>query len=370
MRSKGRPLAGMDFLRRLAVVLSRWIDDACRAIMSIDDLIRPKRKFEVVEQEDLAFLVRALGRGAARRAPAARLRFVEGQFAEDADARAGSRVAGGEVEIVLARRRFVFRTLELPQQASGFLDAIIRSQIDRLTPWSPSQAAFGCSAPTEISGGRIGVVVAATARASVMPFVTALEALKPSSIVVSAASDGADDEAQRRTVVFAQQSNRESSMRRVRGFLVAGPAAAGIVALGAFAAWLFVGANLDEARDRISRQMAERRVALLSGRPGVLEESAAKLAQRKRESPAAVIVLESLSQALPDDTYLTELHVADGKVQITGVTREAASLIQIIEQTDQFKKATFFAPTTRAPTEVGEQFHIEAQVVPYFPTVP
>ena len=113
--------------------------------------------------------------------------------------------------------------------------------------------------------------------------------------------------------------------------------------------------------------MAERRVALLSGRPGVFEETAAKLAQKKRESAATVIVLESLSQALPDDTYLTELRVADGKLEITGVTREAASLIQIIEQTDQFKNATFFAPTTRAPLEVGEQFHIEAQIVPYFP---
>ena len=89
----------------------------------------------------------------------------------------------------------------------------------------------------------------------------------------------------------------------------------------------------------------------------------------KRESVASVIVLESLSQALPDDTYLTELHEADGKLQITGVTREAASLIRIIEQTDQFKRATFFAPTTRAPLDAGEQFHIEAQIEPYFPTV-
>ena len=63
--------------------------------------------------------------------------------------------------------------------------------------------------------------------------------------------------------------------------------------------------------------MAERRVALLSGRPGVFEETAAKLAQKKRETAPAVIVLESLSQALPDDTYLTELHVADGKLEIT-----------------------------------------------------
>ena len=159
-------------------------------------------------------------------------------------------------------------------------------------------------------------------------------------------------------------------MRRVRRFLIAAPAVAGVAAIAAFATWIFVGADLEASRLLVSRQLAERRVALLSGRQGVFEEATAKLVQRKRESAATVIVLESLSQALPDDTYLTELHVADNKLEITGVTREAASLIRIMEQTDQFKNATFFAPTTRASPESGEQFHIQAQIVPYFPAFP
>ena len=359
----------MNFLRRLAVLLSRWMDDVSLAVISISGVIRPIRKFQVAEQEDLAFNVQPISARSARRAAGARLRFVEGRIPEDTAAEVGSQLEGGQIELILARRRFVFRSLELPQQAADFLDAIVRSQIDRLTPWPPSQALFGHGPPTETSSGRIGVVVAATARSSVMPFIAALETLKPNSIIVSAASDEADDE-KARTIVYSQQTHRQLSMRRMRRFLIAAPAAAGITAVAAFATWIFVDAHLEASRVQVSRQMAERRVALLSGRPGVFEETAAKLAQKKRKSAATVIVLESLSQALPDDTYLTELRVADGKLEITGVTREAASLIQIIEQTDQFRNATFFAPTTRAPLEVGEQFHIEAQIVPYFPTPP
>ena len=356
----------MNFLRRMALVLSGWIDGAAWAIFSIGDAIRSTRKFQVVEQEDLAFDVKALRGRSARPVAGAPLRFIEGQFVEDAGARVRSRLAGGHIEIVLARRRFVFRPLELPRQASGFLDAIIRSQIDRLTPWSPAQAAFGCDPPRETSSGRIGVVVAATARSAVMPFVTALEAFKPNAIVVSAAPNG--DE--RRTIVFSQETNRELSMRRLRRYLVAAPAAAGLAAVAAFAAWIQVSADFEDLQLQISQRMAERRAALSSGGTGVFEEATAKLARKKLESPAAVIVLELLSQALPDDTYLTELHVADGKLEIAGVTREAASLIRIIEQTEQFKNATFFAPTTRAPLGTGEQFHIEAQIVPTFPAFP
>jgi general secretion pathway protein L len=359
----------VNFLRRLAVLLSRWIEDVSLAVISISGVIRPVRKFQVAEQENLAFNVQPSSGRLARRAIGARLRFVEGRIVEDSGAGVGSRLAGGQIELILARRRFVLRSLELPQQAADFLDAIVRSQIDRLTPWNPSQAVFGCGAPTETSNGRIGVVVAATARSSVMPFIAALETLKPNSIIVSAASDVTRGE-MARTIVYSQQTHRDRSVRRMRRFLIGAPAATGITAVAAFAAWIFVGADLEASQAQVSRQMAERRVALLSGRSGVFEETAAKLAQKKRETAATVIVLESLSQALPDDTYLTELRVGDGKLEITGVTREAASLIQIIEQTDHFKNATFFAPTTRASLGVGEQFHIEAQIMPYFPASP
>jgi general secretion pathway protein L len=360
----------MTFLRRLALLLSRWIDDVAWALMSLAGLIRPQKRFRVVEQEELAFLVQGARRRSAPSDVATNLRFVDGQFVEEAGGRIRSRLERGNIEIVLARRRFVFRSMEFPRQAAGFLDSIVRSQIDRITPWGPSQAAYGCGPPTQLSGGRIGVVVVATARSSIMPFVTAMEALKPNAVLISAGPEIASDEGERQTIVFSQQTNRELSMRRLRRFLVGAPAVAGLVAIAAFAAWMIVGADVEDSRVLVSRQLAERRVALLSGRPGVSEEATAKLAQKKRESAATVVVLDSLSQALPDDTYLTELHVADGKLEITGVTREAAALIGIIEQTNQFKQATFFAPTTRSPQEIGEQFHIQAQIVPYFPASP
>ena len=256
----------MNFLRRLAVLLSRWMDDVSLAVISISGVIRPIRKFQVAEQEDLAFNVQPISARSARRAAGARLRFVEGRIPEDTRAEVGSQLEGGQIELILARRRFVFRSLELPQQAADFLDAIVRSQIDRLTPWPPSQALFGHGPPTETSSGRIGVVVAATARSSVMPFIAALETLKPNSIIVSAASDEADDE-KARTIVYSQQTHRQLSMRRMRRFLIAAPAAAGITAVAAFATWIFVDAHLEASRVQVSRQMAERRVALLSGRP-------------------------------------------------------------------------------------------------------
>ena len=86
--------------------------------------------------------------------------------------------------------------------------------------------------------------------------------------------------------------------------------------------------------------------------------------RRKNETAAIVIALDALSHVLPDHTYVTELHIEGGKLQIVGISRDAPSLIRLIEQSEHFTRATFFAPTTRAPSDPGDRFHIEAQLQP------
>ena len=86
------------------------------------------------------------------------------------------------------------------------------------------------------------------------------------------------------------------------------------------------------------------------------------LAQRKRQGLPAVLTLETLAKVLPDHTYLTELRIEGNKLRLVGITRDAPSLIALLEQSKHFSRASFFAPTTRSSTHAGERFHIEALV--------
>jgi general secretion pathway protein L len=358
----------MNVLRPIFAWLSRWLDDVAFAFSGLREVVWRGRKIRLVEQPDGAFLVRPVGKRPRSWPVSAPLRIEDEDFIGPGAAKIRMQLAGGQIEIVLKPSRFVFRPLELPRRASDFLDGVVRAQIDRLTPWDQRDAAFGWSAPLLLGADRMVVTVAAIAASSIAPVVQALARNRSDSILVSTIDErpGADSAP---IIVFSRRSGAELRVRRVRQRLV------GLLVLASFGVGLSAGAavvfgsDLDAKRLDLERRLAERHAALISGRSSVAEEALAALEARKRATAAGVMVLEALSQTLPDDTYLNELHIEDGRVQIAGLTHDAPALIKLIEQSGHFTRAMFSAPTTRAPTENGERFHIEAHIEPVFATL-
>ena len=352
----------MNALLPMIAWLSRWIDDVAFALSHLGGIIRFSRKVRLVEQLDGGFLVQT----ANKRSLGAPLRIEEGAFVGPISAKTRTLLAGSQIEVVLQTSRFVFRPLELPRRANEFLDGVVRAQIDRLTPWNQRDVAFGWSAPSPLGVDRMVVTVAATALATITPIVKVLADRRADSILVSTINEvaGVDPTP---IVVFVQRTGAELRLRRLRRALVTSLVliCAG-TAVSAGAA-IIVGNDLDTERLALERRIAERHAALISGRGSIADEALATLEERKRTTPAGVIVIEALSQTLPDDTYLNELRIEGGKVQIAGLTRDAPALIKLIEQSQHFTHATFFAPTTKAPSESGERFHIEAHIEPVFP---
>jgi general secretion pathway protein L len=139
----------------------------------------------------------------------------------------------------------------------------------------------------------------------------------------------------------------------------------GLAAAASLMVAAYIGSALDSEQQQLTRRISERRASLRLD-PNAGGSAQSLLAKRKQTSPSSVVVLEALSQALPDSTYVTELRIEGDKVQLVGMTRDAPSLIRLLEKSPQFARATFFAPTTRAQNEPGERFHIEAHITPSF----
>jgi general secretion pathway protein L len=341
---------------------SAWIDDVAAGLARLGAMLRRSRRIELVEQADGSFLVVDTSKPAAERADAPSLRVDESGFADPISPQTLSLLARTSVEVMLAPSRFIFRSLELPGAASQFLDGVVRSQIDRLTPWTANEAAFGWSEPTDAANGQIAITVAATARSLVAPIARAVMGARADHVRMSTSIG---EGSAQMIPVFAQDTGGESGGQGLRRRVVAGLALSGLAFAVSLGAWLIVGGGEDARMADLQSQIAERRAQLMNRRGPAAEEALKALEARKWATPSAVMTLESLSQTLPDDAHLTEMRIEGGKVQIAGSAKDASALIRLIEQSRRFTKATFFAPTVR--TQNGaESFHIEAHIEPSF----
>ena len=358
----------MTGTEKISEVFWGWLDRVAEAMVAVVARVSARRTVHLVEARSGEFTVQSSNISTPEAANGGQLRIDHGKILAIGSTNTETALRGSHVELVLQPERFLFRPLELPARAGEFLDGIVRSQIDRLTPWSADQAAFGCSEPADAGAGRIVITVVATAKSMLMPYVRAFAGEGIRSIAISTRSAEAGTET---SAIRILQENVAGvlDVHRARRILLAVLAFACLVAASAVGATTIIGGRLQAQQDDLARRILQRRSAVIAARNAPVDPTTAAqraLAQRKNESPASVIVLEALSQILPDHTYVTELRIEGDKLRLTGVTRDAPSLIGLIEQSPHFTNATFFAPTTRAPTDSGDRFNIEARIMPVF----
>ena len=350
----------------ISAAYARWIDSVGDLAAGLLGRFASPRTVRLVEHGNDEFEVAPKDDTTGANFTRDRIRIVEGHIDRSSSAMPAAVLAGSHIELVLAADRFSFRPLELPNRAAEFMPGIVRSQIDRLTPWNAADAAFGWSKPVEADAEKMVVTIAATALALVRPYVQAIVDIGAHSVAVftTAPEDSSDLSPIK---VWEQTGQGVKDIGRIRQALGTVLTAAAITAAVTLGANAIVGTMLTAEQDELARQISGARAAAgvtrINGL-GSMTSAQRALERRKHDAPLTVLVLDTLAKILPDQTYVTELRVEGNKLRITGISRNAPSLIGLMEQSGRFTRATFFAPTTRSPSDTGDRFHIEAIIKP------
>jgi len=356
-------------MKELATIkegFSRWIDSVVNIVAPLLGRFSSPRTVRLSEDGNSEFTLQVNEETAGSHLTGSRIQIVEGQIDHTKSAILRAALSGSRFELMLKSDRFLFRPLELPNRATEFMQGIVRSQIDRLTPWNAADTAFGWSTPVEVDGDRMVITIAATALALIRPYVQAIADIGVHSISVFTTLPGAGSGAVP-IKVWEERGQGVKELGRIRQALVSILAAASITAGVALGASAILRTSLTAQQDELARQIAGARAAAGVARYTAVGSNAAAqrmLEDRKHNAPSTVLVLETLSKILPDHTYVTELRVEGNKLHLTGITHDAPSLIGLIEQSGRFTRATFFAPTTRSASDSGDLFHIEAIIQP------
>lgn len=273
------------------------------------------------------------------------------------------KVRSRPVELRLDAAHVLDRTLSLPGASRQFLDAILRHQIERLTPWAADRVAFDYEIADAGDGSdeaQMRIRLVATAKETVARALAALEAAGLSAQAVGTAADPLD-QASSIDLQDSSKTERRDALRRTVATGIAGFAAVAVL-LGGFLSWQVY--RLSGESGALSEAVDARRAVIAEAVARTASSADhQKLAARKARSLAMVLLLDELSRRIPQDTYLTELAVEGATVRINGLSAQAPELIAVIESSPMLSGAQFAAPTTRAEDGLADSFQIVARVI-------
>jgi general secretion pathway protein L len=351
-------------MSELKDLFGAWIGAVAAAIYAVTAWIVPQRRILFVQGDGESFTARVISAQKDGFLPQASFRLVHGRPEPALTAQWQAALRGSRIDILIRPDQVLFRAVDFPRQATDFLDGMIRAQIDRLTPWTASEAVFGITAPAPIANERIALTLAATSKQKIQPLLRLAADSGATSIAGLVNVPEAGREAEPVRVFDMPLINAAGATIDAPRLLRLTLLGAGLAAVASLAISAYAGGMLDAEQQELQHSIAQRRAALRINQPGGSAETL--LAKRKQTSASSVMVLEAISRVLPDSTYVTELRVEGDKMQVVGLTQDAPSLIRLIEQSPEFARATFFAPTTRDQSDPGERFHIEAHITAYF----
>lgn len=270
----------------------------------------------------------------------------------------------GKADVVLCLpfEDVLFRTLEMPREAEPELQQALTLQIDRLTPFKRDEVCFDYRIIARTPGSRqMTVELAVVPRAAVEEAVDAFEewGLSPDAIDVippgSRHSAGFD-------LSRGIRAPREShSLTRLN------------MALGTVATFLLVAVvylpfekkvavlNSLEARVATARADAESAAKLRREIEQLVADSSF-LVEKRKVAPSVLRSLDELTQILPDHTWISVFSQNGDKVQISGLSKAASSLIGLIDRSPYFEKPGFRSPVTEDPRTGLERFGISLEI--------
>lgn len=272
------------------------------------------------------------------------------------------RLAGAALDVVVPQAWMVRRDLDPVAVASRpFLDAFVRHQIERVTPWRVGDTHYRIlDRPIADDPNRLAIAVAVLPRRLVAPTLAAIEPLHPKGVRLRGVDDADGSSA------IALGGGRPRIAAALRSGVPWGLAALAIVVAGLVGVLQWQAAQVRDDIDEQDRVLEGRKAVLARERraadPG--GEAAAKLRTLKAGRPAAVAVIDALSAALPDSAHLTALSIDGDHVTVAGISSAPAALVPALETSGAFAAVSFGAATTRAETGGGDRFTLEMKAVP------
>ncbi|MBI1195847.1 MAG: hypothetical protein GC138_08380 [Gammaproteobacteria bacterium] len=84
---------------------------------------------------------------------------------------------------------------------------------------------------------------------------------------------------------------------------------------------------------------------------------------KRMKKPINAFIIKELTRIIPDDTWLSQLEINGQQIRLQGESKNASKLIQVIEESSLFRETSFSAPITVNPKTGKDRFMIVTKLV-------
>jgi general secretion pathway protein L len=339
-------------------VLNWWTEGLATALLDLETSFRRPRRFRL-DAKTRPYALHPLD--GPRGAIAASIEIPE-PVSGDLLSKIRQQTRGNVIEVVVPSAAILERRLEpLPKESQPYVESVVRHQIETIFPWNASDVVHA-TLIQDRSDGKIDVTVRATARSAIGPALSIATACEAGEIVLI--GDTTDRDGPGGTTIPLSAGEAFAKIGRARAVARYAVIALLVSALGTIGWTTFTYWSVASDLAAVEQAIASKRAVLLRTSASRNAAGRGGIEARKLLGPVAVMVLEQLSELLPDDTYLTDMSLDGGRLRISGVSSQAAELVPLMEKSGHFRNASFYAPTTRIPGQLSDRFSIEAVVAP------
>jgi general secretion pathway protein L len=248
------------------------------------------------------------------------------------------------------------RPVELPLAAERDIDRVIGFEMDRLTPFAADEVVWQAAViRRDHAQKRLMLRLSLVPRRAIQPWLDMLarSGLAPGWLELPAA-----DGSPRRIALADHVAPKPSRVFGIAASLVAALAVAVIAT--PFVMQYFAHSTTERTIAALQPQV--KRVEAL--RRQQTDASGDVLAAERERIGNVIQVLATLTDILPDDAWLTEFTLHQGKLNIAGQSPGAGRLIPALAAEPTLRNPAFAAPVTRAPDGRTDLFVIHADLAP------
>jgi len=275
------------------------------------------------------------------------------------------RLAKATIILRLTGQDAVQKELSLPAAAKENLSQVVAYELDRYTPFKPEQVYFAVKPLEGVNEpGQIRVMLIITTRELLDSLHEDIKAMGFSPLFADYEGSANDlDQFDDNYNLLPERLRQKTAKvpRLINSALIALTCLL-LVAVLAMPVWFeYQTVNALQLKTDSLEKDAKKVKALQADIDAVIDETR-QLIEEKSALPEVIVMLNTLSSLIKDDTWLSYLQYSDGHVQIQGESPAASTLIAVLEASELFVNAQFASPVTQDRISKLERFQITVDV--------